>query len=228
MPASTHPFRRARRALLALVLSLGLALPMSACTSDDREPGASESPTSTAPGQTLRSSEVRLETRVTRVAGRLPEKRRTQVGKGIGRTVAAYLDKAYLRDYPMRGPGAAFAGYTAGARQQARKDQRLLTGRGLKGARSVSVTDAAAYVALLAPGRHVVGATARLEVDLRVETKRGAEKVRVRGRLLLTPTPKGWRIFGYDVSRSDLADKKKPGKKKSGKKAGDKSSGGKS
>lgn len=218
--------------MLTLVLSLGLALPLSACTSEDPEPAASEPPTGTAPAQTVRSSEVRLQTRVTRVAGRLPDERRAQVAKGIGRVVEAHLDKAYLREYPMRAPGAAFVDFTAGARTQARKDQRLLTGRGLKGARSVSVTDAAAYVALLAPGRHVVGATARLEVDLRVETRRGAEKVRVRGRLLLTPTPKGWRIFGYDVTRSDLAGTKKAGtksgKRKSGTKAGNKSSGGKS
>lgn len=233
MPASTHPPRRVRssraRPAVAFVAALGLLLPLSACTSDGSSPAEPEPPAETAPAQTLRSSEVDLQTRVTRVAGRLPDKRRTQVGDRIGRVVEAHLDAAYLRDYPVRGPGAAFAGFTPGARKQARGDQRLLTGRGLKGARSVSVTDAAAYVALLAPRRHLVGATARLEVDLRVETDAGAEKVRVRGRMMLTPTPKGWRIFGYDLSRSDLAGKKKSdGKKQGKKKQGKNESGGSS
>ena len=236
MPASTHPRRGAPRSSLtrvaALVTALGLALSLAACT-DDAEPNASGSPTSTAPAQTLRSSEVGLQTRVTRVAGRLSEKRRTQVAKGIGRVVEAHLGEAYLREYPMRGPGAAFTDFTPGARSQARRDQGLLTGRGLKGAESVSVSHAAAYVALLAPGRHVVGATVRLEVDLRTETAVGVEKVRVRGRMMLTPTKKGWRVFGYDLTRSDLAVTKKSGKNKSGKnksgknKSGSKKSGSK-
>lgn len=230
MPASTHSPRRVRppRAAPVVVAALGLLLPLSACTSDGPSPAEPESPAGTAPAQTLRSSEVDLQTRVTRVAGRLPDKRRTQVADRIGRAVEAHLAAAYLRAYPMRGPGAAFADFTPGARKQARRDQRLLTGRGLEGARSVSVTDAAAYVALLAPRRHLVGATARLEVDLRVETDERAEKVRVRGRVMLTPTPKGWRIFGYDLTRSDLAGKKKPDTKKNGKKKQGKKSGGSS
>ena len=232
MSGSKHPSPRAGTALLSLVAALGLAVSLTACTSGSPESSTSEPPAGTAPAQTLRSSDVRLQTRVARVAGVLPEKRRARVAKGIGRVVEKHLDKAYLGDYPMRGAGAAFADFVPGVRKQARRDQRLLTGRGLKGAESVSVTSAAAYVALLAPRRHVVGATARLEVDLRVDTGRGAEKVRVRGRLMLTPTAEGWRIFGYDLSRSDLGGRKKasegkPDKKGAGKKSsGKKSSGG--
>jgi hypothetical protein len=55
-------------------------------------------------------------------------------------------------------------------------------------------------VDVLSPRNEPSGATARvvLRMDLSGEVERTA---RIRGRLFLTPTPRGWRVFGYDVQR---------------------------
>jgi hypothetical protein len=60
-----------------------------------------------------------------------------------------------------------------------------------------------AYLAVLAPRQHVAGLTAA--VDLVFVVDRGddpAQRVRLRGRLLLTRVDAGWRIFGYDLRRT--------------------------
>ncbi len=53
---------------------------------------------------------------------------------------------------------------------------------------------------MLAVKGHAAGATARVVLRFRTDGE-VQRKVEVRGRLFLTPTPDGWRIFGYDVTK---------------------------
>jgi hypothetical protein len=56
-----------------------------------------------------------------------------------------------------------------------------------------------ASFSVVAPRGRAVGATARIHL----EVQRGGRPLRIDGRLLLTPTKRGWQIFGYDLTRSD-------------------------
>ncbi len=195
-----EPSTSLRLAVAALLL---LAVP--ACSGDDQAAPRDAPDASSA--QVERAEDVKVRARVTRVAGRLPAKQREAVARRVGRVVHDHLAAAYLGDYPLRRTSAAFADFTPSARKQASRDRDVLTGRGFGAVEQVTLGRAEAYVAVLAPRRHVVGATTRIEVDLRVDTGERTETVRVRGRLLMTPTPDGWRIFGYDLTRSGLAGK---------------------
>lgn len=196
---SPHPSGRVRLARAGRAGSCAVAaLLLASCTSD---PTSSDPPT---PGDTPTSTPstaptLEVDSRVTRVAGRLPESRRVQVAEAVGRLVTDYLEAAYLG-----GTAAdAFDAFTPRARRTAAREAGLLTARGLGEGAEVSVADAAAYVSVLAPRARLLGATARVEVDLEVEDGDGLRQVPLRGRLMLTPTEDGWRIFGYDLSRGE-------------------------
>lgn len=196
-----HPLSfSARRAVATLVAVPALLL--GACTSTDgasSDPPAESASTDTAE---VKDRRLRLDHRVTRVAGDLSPEQRARLERRLGPVVRSYLEPAFLRSYPMAGPGRSFAGFTPGARRLARKDERLLTGVGLDKAEDVRVRRASAYYSVVAPSSRAVGVTARLVVDVRATRGERTRSVRLRGRLLLTPTRAGWRIFGYDVSRA--------------------------
>lgn len=200
MSSRSHaPSRRARLVRAGRVGGCAVtALLLASCTSD---PTSSDSPTpgDTPTTPTSTAAPVELESRVTRVAGRLPERRRAQVAEAVGRLVSDYLESAYVAG----GADGAFDAFTARARRTASREADLLTVRGLGEGVQVSVADAAAYVSVLAPRARLVGATARIEVDLEVEDGEELRRVPLRGRLMLTPTEDGWRIFGYDLSRGE-------------------------
>ena len=129
-----------------------------------------------------------LRSRVTRVAGPLTDVRRDRVARRARAVVAGYLESAFLRT------GDPFRAFTGEARRAARSDGELLTG-----SRGVELRRAHAWFSVAAPGGRPVGLTARVLVEL--ADGRRAESVT--GRLLLTRTADGWRVFGYDLARSD-------------------------
>jgi hypothetical protein len=207
---STRPAPR-RRAFVSVLL-LVPALLLAGCTSD--VPAASGAPDTDASdtGATEPPS-LRVRAEVTLVAGGLSPRQRRTVARQAEATVLAYVEAAFLGDYPRSdGFGDAFPGFTPGARALARKDAGVLTGRRFADAAEVTATAASAYVSVVAPDGRPVGATARVSVDLEVLPDRGEPRpVRLRGRLLLTPSADGWRVFGYDLSRSDLGSIAKAG-----------------
>jgi hypothetical protein len=180
---------------LALGLSAGTLV---ACSGTPGPPPAAAPQPSTEATPALR-----VPTRVTRVAGELAPRRRRTVAVRTARVVSAFAEAAFLGDYPRRDFDNAFPGFTSGARALAAKDRAVLTGRRFARADDVAVTRSAAYVAVAAPTGRPVGATVRLSLDLDVVSDEVTTPVQVRGRLLLTPSGQGWRIFGYDLSRSD-------------------------
>jgi hypothetical protein len=197
---------RLRTGSLLRVLVAGLVLAATAgCTggSDDpsRTPGRGRS-TTTAPGPP--SVPVRAE--VTHVAGKLgPGARRTLAAK-VGRVVAAYSDAAFLSGrYPRSDFAGSFGTFTSGAARAARHDVARLTNQPLgSGTRAVHATRRTAYLSVLAPEQKVAGVTAAVDLVFDVD-RDGAtsQRVRLKGRLLLTRDRSGaWRIFGYDLHRS--------------------------
>jgi hypothetical protein len=182
------PMRRGTRpgALVLLIALVGLT----GCTDD----GGSD-PRKTS-GQVAAES-VTVQTRITRIAGRLPPERRRRLEAQVARLVDDYVTASFVAG---AGGDDAFPGFTPGARRRAMQDLAVLTGRDLV-ADEVRAERAAAYLAVFAHRYRAQGATARLELDLAVPTEDGTATVRVRGRLLLTPTSQGWRIFGYDLTQ---------------------------
>jgi hypothetical protein len=185
--------RRVLGAALAGALATGLA----ACTHSE---AASQAPPAADPS--AEPATVAVATRVTRVAGDLPASRRRHVATKVGALIADYLEAAYLGDIPGAGLRADFPGFTAGAAKLAEKDRAVLSRAGFRDAERVTSGKAVAYVAVVAAHRRPAGATARISVPLEVVSGGRTDKATVSGRLLLTPTSHGWRIFGYHLASS--------------------------
>lgn len=178
-----------------------VAMGVVACTGDDGAGGGSGG----SGGSDAGSSEQSLETTasVGTVAGKLAGKRRRAFLRGTVDTVDAWLDAAYVApEYPRSGAGRAFARFTPGATKLARRQPRVMSNAAV-GDRieQVTVKKRRVVVDALAPGGKPAGATAR--VHLVIELDGDVTRTdRVRGRLLLTPTKRGWRVFGFDVRRN--------------------------
>jgi hypothetical protein len=143
---------------------------------------------------------------VTHVAGKLGAQRRQRLVVTVRRTLSSYVDAAFLTgDYPRSGFAGSFTSFTRGAARQARADLALLTNQPLGATtRSVRATRRTAYLSVLAPKRKVAGVTAAVHLVFLVDRDKGSpRRVELRGRLLMAPDRTGtWKIFGYDVTRS--------------------------
>lgn len=189
--------------MLAVPLVLASA---AACTSSEDTPAAAPTPTpSTGASATMEAKPVPMVVRVTRVHGRLPHKAAEALEHNVGKVVGAFVDDAYLSgDYPRSDFGSSFGSFSHGVRGQARADADLLTNRVLgPTTESVTAKETSAYLSVLAPHKVAAGVSAR--VTVRYVADRGdkaAKQVTVTGRLSLTRTAGGWKIFGYDLARS--------------------------
>jgi hypothetical protein len=188
-----------RQVLPGLVLALCTVLGTSACSDDSSGAGPSAPPLPTGEPEAF---EIRTVTTWGAVEGRLPADQRRRTERAVTRLVQGWFDAAYVGgDWPRSDFRDAFPGFTAGARDQARRDADLMTNRSL-GPEVTDVTPTASRIRLdaLAVRNRAVGATARFVLGFRTEGDRPRE-VRVEGRLLLSRQPAGWRIFGFDVAR---------------------------
>lgn len=184
--------------------ALGVLL-IGGCSSDEvPDPVGSAAPSASV------ATEPEVTVRVTRVAGTLSADERAALAEDAGGVVRDYLLGAFVQSPAAESPGAGagddpFATFTAGAAALAAQDRAVLTGEPYADAESVTVDRAAVRLSVVAPQRQVAGATAQVFLNLSVVPAEGEDAlpVRVRGRLLLTPAADGWRIFGYDLSRSD-------------------------
>lgn len=188
-----------RVAVLAAALLTSGALSGCFGRSDEQqgaaEPSGTASPVATAP--------LEVRSVVTRVAGELRPAARRHLAEKAGALVKAYLRAAFLD--PRVGsapPGSVFRWFTAEARTLAVGDRRVLTGVGYAGADRIEPQRGTARVNVVAPHGRPVGATVWVSLALRVTDGSRTRPVDVSGRLLLTPTSGGWRIFGYDLSQS--------------------------
>lgn len=135
---------------------------------------------------------LQVHTKVTRVAGQLPTPQRRAVERNIAALVKDYLEAAFVEG---RSGISAFPGFTPAARTLAARDATVLTAHST----GTQVKRAAAYISVFADHHRAQGATVRLVLAL--VTGEGTLARPMVGRLLLTPTASGWRVFGYDVAR---------------------------
>ncbi len=187
--------RLVRRAVLVVVLALAVAA-LDGCTNGVEEPTSDSSSSPTAGAEQVK--ELRVVSRVTRVAGYVSRDRRQQLAQGTGRLVTSYVTSALLD----RERQPAWDGFTDGAARLARRDRDVLTLAGVDEDAQVEPRRVSAYVSVLAPHHKVRGATARIDIRLSVTRDGVSSPVHLSGRLLLTPTKKGLRVFGYDLQRS--------------------------
>jgi hypothetical protein len=170
-------------AVLALVLLAGCDWGGDA--EEDPIPSAAGGPT---------TQPLRVTAEVTGVGGtRIAPALRRRTATDVRGLVQRYVEAAFVEG---AGGAEAFPGFTPAARELAVADRRVLTAAGLA---EVAPRSASASVSVLHRDGRGVGATARLRV--RVLADDGARVV-LRGRLLLTPTEQGWKVFGYDLARA--------------------------
>ncbi len=199
------------RAVSVLLLALLAAACVTGCTAarGPASPPASRGPQS-APAVTSAPPLARSapwQVRVTHVAGRLGARDRRALVTRVGRTLSDYVAAAFLAgDYPRSDFAGSFSSsFTPGAARRARAHLAVLTNRPLgPTTRAVRAVRRTAYLSVLSPDRRPVGVRAAVHLVLDVDRgDRGTVRLRVRGRLLLTPGRQGtWRIFGYDLDLS--------------------------
>ena len=207
------PVRAVRRSELLVVAILSAALSVAACSGDDSDPAAT--PPSDGGGASTATDNTPAPVQTTstmgRVRGQLPQGKRSKVREQVAHAVDAWFDAAYVGgDYPRTDFSDSWPGFTTGAKADAEDDKALMSnfasGRVIS---SVEALTRKVSVDVLAVQGHARGATARFVLKFRtvgdVKDDDVEHKTEVRGRLFLTPSPDGWRIFGYDVTSGAIA-----------------------
>ena len=190
--------RRARRVGGAVAAALVLAATAGACRGSDDGPEATPS---TGPSQAT-DHPVEAQVSFGTVTGRLTPESRDRLAQQVGQVVSGWAEAAYLGgDYPRRDFSDSWPGFTSGAQREAHGDRALMSNEDI-GDRIDGVVPHRSVVRLdvLAVKKHPVGVTAH--VFLGFGTTGDLEReVRVRGRLFLTHTDGGWKVFGYDMTK---------------------------
>ncbi len=140
------------------------------------------------------------------MGGDLTAAQRTEVKDSIARVVADWFDAAYFGGELQGGADldAAFEVFTPAAAQQAARQADVTTGRVLAAELGQVVpTTQRVEAAVFASGGGPAGATAAVTLVM-VGARAEGDQVEqvVRGELFLTATADGWRVFGFDLSRS--------------------------
>ncbi|MGY2702684.1 hypothetical protein [Nocardioides sp. HB32] len=193
----TRPVRRAGRATVAaLILTLGAT----GCSAGSDDDGGFTG----APGSPGASVDHAVDSQVSfgTITGRLTPEVRQRLAQQVGDVVDGWTEAAYLGGgYPRRDFADAWPGFTLGAQEEAHGDRALMSNEDI-GDRIDGVTPHRSVVRIdvLAVKQHPVGVTAH--VFLGFGTTGDLEReVRVKGRLFLTHTDDGWRVFGYDMTK---------------------------
>jgi hypothetical protein len=202
-----HP-RTHVAAELGVVLLLVLAVVLAACSGGD---DSSSSPSADGAGQpadggTDAPAPIETHSSLGKVRGQLPKGKRSKVRQQVAHAVDEWFDAAYVGgDYPRNDFSTSWPGFTTGAKADASDDKELMSNQDI-GAEvsSVKATARRVYVDVLAVRGKAEGATARFVLKFKTDGD-VQRKVEVSGRLFLTPSPEGWRIFGYDVTKGRFA-----------------------
>lgn len=186
--------RATGRAPTAVALVLLTAL--TACSGGDEEP---DEPAAQEPTAEVDALPTTL--RAGKVEGRLPKQRVDNVVARVGAVVDGWIDAGFAGEEWPRKISGAYAEFTERAAAQASGDAELTSAAAFsQRVDSVEVTERVVRVDLVSHRRTPAGATARVRLTL--ETSGEVERtVRVRGRLFLTPSGNGWKIFGYDLTQ---------------------------
>jgi hypothetical protein len=190
--------RRAARAAATLTLALALAASTAACSGDD-DPDDDRGPDA----ETGQEERPPLETtaRLGQVVGRLDEPDQARLQATITEIVDAWIDAAYLGDFPRTDFSDAFAGFTKGAAADARGDAALMSNKAVASRlEEVIPFRRELVIDTLAVKRRPTAVTARFVLAMRLDGELQRAD-RVRGSLFLTWKDGAWQVFGYDVTR---------------------------
>jgi hypothetical protein len=191
------------------VLVLVLAVVLAACSgSDDSSspPPAADSGSGPADTGTDTPAPLATDVQLGQVRGNLPQGKRSKVREQVGHAVDEWLDAAYIGgSYPRDDFSTSWPGFTTGAKADASRDEALMSNEDI-GSKisSVQATARRVSVDVLAVRGKAQGATARFVLKFKTDGD-VRRRIEVSGRLFLTPSPEGWRIFGYDVSKGRFA-----------------------
>jgi hypothetical protein len=193
-----------------VVLVLVLAVVLAACSGggDDTttNPPADAGGPSTDTGPDAPPPPLTTTVQIGRVSGKLPDGKRAKVGDQVAHAVDAWFDAAYVGGtYPRTDFSASWPGFTSGAAADASKDKRLMSNQDIgTDISAVRATARRVSVDVLAVHGKAEGATARCVLKFKTDGD-VRRRVEVSGRLFLTPSPDGWQVFGYDVTKGRFA-----------------------
>jgi hypothetical protein len=197
MTSVTSP--RARSALVsavALVLLGGVA----GCDSGDDIQGDGEKGSSTS-DRAEDSPEATTVTTVERGEG-LDPARQAVVAEKVTAVLDPWFDNAFLGDFPRSDYSAAFAGFSAGAAEDAQRDLDVMTSSAIADQiESATATNRRVRLDVFAPDGHPHGATANFVLDF-TTTGEVEQRLRVHGSLYLAKYKGAWQVFGYDVDEA--------------------------
>ncbi|MEZ0581166.1 hypothetical protein [Nocardioides sp. MH1] len=183
---------------------LGAVIALTGCSGDDGDQPDGSSTSGSGTGATEhRGIDTRVE--VGDVVGRLGKGAAKEAAAKVAKVVDTWLDGAYVGgDFPRSSLGDAFGDFTDDAARSATKQKALMSNVAV-GAKVDEVTAVRRVVSvdLLAPKGKLAGATAHVNLVMKLSGDVNRTD-QVRGRLVLTPTKKGWRIFGFDVDRGEV------------------------
>jgi hypothetical protein len=193
-----------RTSAQAAALLLAVAA-LASCTSDDDSGADDSTSTSTAPDVTLTRPDAPLGVRIVEMGGGIAKDRRAAISDALSKPVASWIRGSYLDpSYPTSDFAAGFSSWTTTAAKLGEKDEDTTTNAAI-GPSTVAVVADRQQVKLFVFGEKgkVGGATARVYLKLTAQHEDGSlASVLVKGALFLTPADGGWKIFGYDLSRT--------------------------
>ncbi len=203
--------------LLRLLVAAAVVVVSTSCTGDSEKapaPTPSSSATvpdvtapTTAPTVSLIKRNAKLQVTIEQLRGGIKRRQWPVLRRVIARPIASWIDGAYAGSYPRASYATAFQGWTPDARRLAKHD-RLITTNAAVGKRLVAlvVDRRAVKLYVFASRGRTGGATAQVKIGLTGQRQGGAlHSYAVTGRLYLLRDGGHWRIFGYDLSRREVA-----------------------
>jgi len=175
------------------------------CSDDDSSPPDGKKPAETPSSTPSAERPITTKATVGRVIGKLGEQQKVKLKADVSAVMDEFFDNAYLGDFPRTSFDEAYQAFTRDARDDAERDVDLLSNAAISD-RIDLATDTSRRVKLdvLAVQGRATGVTARFTLDF--ETTGQLERAeRVKGYLLLAREGGGWKVFGYDVTRSVTA-----------------------
>lgn len=194
-----QPLGRGPAAATVAVLSVMLVLG-AGCSGGSGEDEPSVRVTSLAP-----TAEPPVSTQVVagKLRGTLTKAGRQAAVQDVAEVVDTWIDQAWVEGPWPREVDGVWETFTPGAARLAKADASMTSAAGFgPEAEAVRATKRRVKVDLLGRRLEPVGATARISVHLEVSPVEAPDEprdVRLRGRVMLTPTEGGWKIFGYEL-----------------------------
>lgn len=200
--------------LLPLMVAAAVLVVSTSCTSDPEKKAPAPAPSSstsqpdvTAPATTLTKQNAKLKVTIEQLRGGVKRRQWPALQRAIARPIASWIDAAYAGSYPRASYTGAFRGWTPDARRLAKRDREITTNAAV-GKRLVAlvVDKRGVKLYVFATRGRTGGATAQVSIGLTGQKQGGVpHSYAVTGRVYLLRDGGRWRIFGYDLSRREVA-----------------------